>query len=169
MQEEKKGDYENNWGDNKKDVTNEVKNFYEETNFITSRVINQKTTQSSIRYDQNIRVDYTYPFNNNKAKLEIGYKRDYDKMNSDYLAEQLFPVSDWRKIPPSNKYNYYQDVNSLYSQLANQSGKFSYQVGLRFENTYFFADLMITAPTPSPIAQTNPRKFPKKSPASNAS
>ena len=31
----------------------------------------------------------------------------------------------------------------------------------------FFADLMITAPTASPVAQTKPKKFPKKSPTSN--
>ena len=33
----------------------------------------------------------------------------------------------------------------------------------------FFADLMITAPTANPVAQTKPKKFPKKSPVSNES
>ena len=33
----------------------------------------------------------------------------------------------------------------------------------------FFADLIITAPTASPRAQTKPRKFPKRSPASKES
>ena len=33
----------------------------------------------------------------------------------------------------------------------------------------FFADLIMTAPTASPVAQTKPRKFPKKSQASKAS
>ena len=33
----------------------------------------------------------------------------------------------------------------------------------------FLADLMITAPTANPVAQTSPKKFPKKSPASKAS
>ena len=33
----------------------------------------------------------------------------------------------------------------------------------------FFADLIITAPTANPVAQTNPKKFPKRPPLSKAS
>jgi len=121
---------------------NENTNNYNEP----SENLKQRTNQNSERYDQSIRVDYTYPFNENKGKLEIGYKRDYDKMKSNYLAEQ-FGDGRWKRIPPSNKYDYFQDVNSLYTQLANQNGKISYQFGLRFEDTNFFADLIETNET----------------------
>jgi len=123
---------------------NENTNNYNEP----SENLKQRTDQNSERYDQSIRVDYTYPFNENKGKLEIGYKRDYDKMKSNYLAEQLDNANGiWRRIPPSNKYDYFQDVNSLYTQLANQNGDFSYQLGFRFEDTNFFADLIETNQT----------------------
>ena len=131
------------WSDN----TSDSNNLYEETNYNTSRVINQRSTQTSDRYDQSIRLDYVYPFNKEMGKIEFGYKRDYDKMKSDFFAEQLSPSSEWRRIPPSNKYDYYQDVNSLYTQFANQHGNFSYQLGLRYENTDFFANLIETNET----------------------
>ena len=110
--------------------------------------LKQRTNQNSDRYDQSIRIDYTHPFNENKGKLEIGYKRDYDKMNSSYEAEQLFDER-WRVIPPSNTYDYYQDVHALYIQLGNKSGKISYQAGLRYEDTDFFANLIDTDETTS--------------------
>ena len=105
--------------------------------------LNQRTNQQSGRYDENIRADYTFPFNSNKGKLEMGYRRDYDKMNSNYVAEQLFNER-WRIIPPSNTYDYYQDVNAVYLQLGNKSGNLSYQFGIRYEDTDFFANLINT-------------------------
>ena len=74
------------WSDN----VNDNEGTYMQTLPRTNRTVEQRTKEDGDRYDQNIRVDYTYPFNENKGKLEIGYKRDYDKMNSNYLAEQLF-------------------------------------------------------------------------------
>ena len=62
-------------------------------------------------------------------------------MNSDYVAEQQFDER-WRVIPPSNTYDYYQDVNAFYLQIGNQSGKLSYQAGIRYEDTDFFANLI---------------------------
>ena len=76
----------------------------------------------------------------------MGYRKDYDEMNSDYVAEQQFD-GRWRVIPPSNTYDYYQDVNAFYLQIGNQSGKLSYQAGIRYEDTDFFANLINTNET----------------------
>ena len=100
----------------------------------------QRSFQEGSRYDQNIRLDYTYPFNKDNGRIELGYKRDYDEMASDYYAEQLFD-NNWINIPPSNNYDYYQDVNAFYLQAGNKSGKLSYQLGIRFEDTDFYANL----------------------------
>ncbi len=100
----------------------------------------QRSFQEGSRYDQNIRLDYTYPFNKDNGKIELGYKRDYDEMASDYYAEQLFD-NNWINIPPSNNYDYYQDVNAFYLQAGNKSGKLSYQLGIRFEDTDFYANM----------------------------
>ena len=86
------------WSDNNSDNTS----FYDEPN----RNLSQRSFQEGTRYDQSIRLDYTYPFNNNNGKIELGYKREYDKMSSQYYAEQLFDET-WRSIPPSNIYDYY--------------------------------------------------------------
>jgi outer membrane cobalamin receptor len=61
-------------------------------------------------------------------------------MSSNYYAEQLFDDT-WGSIPPSNIYDYYQDVNALYVQAGNKTGKFSYQLGLRYEDTDFYANM----------------------------
>ena len=120
------------WSDNNSDNSS----YYNEP----PRDIRQRSFQDGNRYDQSIRLDYTYPFNDNNGKIEIGYKRDYDRMSSQYYAEQLFDEV-WTNIPPSNIYDYYQDVNALYIQAGNKSGKFSYQLGLRFEDTDFYANM----------------------------
>ena len=120
------------WSDNNSDNSS----YYNEP----PRDIRQRSFQDGNRYDQSIRLDYTYPFNDNNGKIEIGYKRDYDRMSSEYYAEQLFDEV-WTSIPPSNIYDYYQDVNALYIQAGNKSGKFSYQLGLRFEDTDFYANM----------------------------
>ena len=62
--------------------------------------LNQRSFQEGGRYDQNIRVDYNHPINSNKGKIELGYKRDYDRMNSNYYAEQLFDKNKIN-IPPT--------------------------------------------------------------------
>ena len=84
--------------------------------------LSQRSFQEGTRYDQSIRLDYTYPFNNNNGKIELGYKREYDKMSSQYYAEQLFDET-WRSIPPSNIYDYYQDVNAFYVTSGKQVWK----------------------------------------------
>ena len=61
-------------------------------------------------------------------------------MSSIYYAEQLFD-NVWQNIPPSNEYNYYQDVNALYLQAGNKTGNLSYQLGIRFEDTDFYANM----------------------------
>ena len=109
------------------------------SNYNESRLI-QRSFQEGSRYDQSIRVDYNHPFNENKGKIELGYKRDYDRMSSIYYAEQLFD-NVWQNIPPSNEYNYYQDVNALYLQAGNKTGNLSYQLGIRFEDTDFYANM----------------------------
>ena len=120
------------WSDNNSDNTS----YYDEP----TRDLRQRSFQEGTRYDQSIRLDYTYPFNDNNGKIEFGYKRDYDKMSSNYYAEQLFDDT-WGSIPPSNIYDYYQDVNALYVQAGNKTGKFSYQLGLRYEDTDFYANM----------------------------
>ena len=109
------------------------------SNYNQSRII-QRSFQEGSRYDQSIRVDYNHPFNENKGKIELGFKRDYDRMSSIYYAEQLFD-NVWQNIPPSNEYNYYQDVNALYLQAGNKTGNLSYQLGIRFEDTDFYANM----------------------------
>ena len=118
------------WSDN----DSENSSYYKEPR------LEQRSFQEGSRYDQNIRVDYTHPINDNNGKIELGYKRDYDRMASDYYAEQLFD-NNWINIPPTNNYDYYQDVNAFYLQAGNKTGNLSYQLGIRFEDTDFYANM----------------------------
>ena len=112
----------------------------ENSSYYNEPRLEQRSFQEGSRYDQNIRVDYTHPINDNNGKIELGYKRDYDRMASDYYAEQLFD-NNWINIPPTNNYDYYQDVNAFYLQAGNKTGNLSYQLGIRFEDTDFYANM----------------------------
>ena len=118
------------WSDN---ISNNTGDYKESV-----RDLLQDSRSDGNRYDQNIRVDYTHPINDNKGKIELGYKRDYDKMSNNYNAGQWFDDSNYRTIL-SNVYDYYQDVNAFYVQAGNKTGKFSYQIGVRYEDTDFYA------------------------------
>ena len=118
------------WSDN---ISNNTGDYKESV-----RDLLQNSRSEGNRYDQNIRVDYTHPINDNKGKIELGYKRDYDKMSNNYNAGQWFDDSNYRTIL-SNVYDYYQDVNAFYVQAGNKTGKFSYQIGVRYEDTDFYA------------------------------
>ena len=112
----------------------------ENSSYYNEPRLEQRSFQEGSRYDQNIRVDYTHPINDKNGKIELGYKRDYDRMASDYYAEQLFD-NNWINIPPTNNYDYYQDVNAFYLQAGNKTGNLSYQLGIRFEDTDFYANM----------------------------
>ena len=78
--------------------------------------------------------DYVYPFNNN-TELEFGYRGRFLERETDYdvsfLESSIF-ISDKGL---SNIFNYKESINSVYSQFGKKIDKFSFLLGLRYENS----------------------------------
>ena len=79
-------------------------------------------------------LDYVYPFNNN-TELEFGYRGRFLERETDYdvsLLENSVFISDKGL---SNIFNYKESINSIYSQFGKKIDKFSFLLGLRYENS----------------------------------
>ncbi|HEX8427086.1 TonB-dependent receptor domain-containing protein [Hymenobacter sp.] len=75
-------------------------------------------------------VDYVRPFGE-KGRLETGAKSVWRQYDSDYQ----FSSSEQLIFDPSNRFVYKELVQAAYGTYGNAAGKFSYQGGLRVEQT----------------------------------
>ncbi len=93
-------------------------------------------TQLENQNEYLIQADYVRPIGEN-AQFEAGYRGNFEKTTTDYLlTEQLAAGGAFvRNDSLSNVFTYEENVNALYSQYGNKFGKFSFLLGLRFEDT----------------------------------
>ena len=71
-------------------------------------------------------TDYVLPIGEN-GRFEAGYRGSFSSNLTDF---SVTPISDF-----SNKLEYVEDVNAFYTQYGSKYNKFSYFVGLRFEDS----------------------------------
>lgn len=87
-------------------------------------------------------TDYVQPVGE-AGQFEIGYRGDFNKLDSDYdvefispTEEELFPnIDDEFATNPSNVLDYKETINAFYTQYGSKFGKFSFLSGLRYETT----------------------------------
>jgi len=81
-------------------------------------------------------TDYVLPIGEN-AQFEAGYRGSFEETVTDYtLLEENGTSGNFTKNDSlSNIFTYNENVNAVYSQYGNKFGKFSFLLGLRFENT----------------------------------
>ena len=93
-------------------------------------------TQQEDQNEYLIQADYVRPIGEN-AQFEAGYRGTFETTTTDYLlTEQLIAGGPFvRNDSLSNVFTYEENVNALYSQYGNKFGKFSFLLGLRFEDT----------------------------------
>ncbi|GAB3657441.1 TonB-dependent receptor [Hymenobacter agri] len=86
-------------------------------------------------------LDYVRPVGE-KGRYELGAKSISRRSDDDY---QFFsqPALAYN---PSNRFIYHELIQSAYGTYANAAGAFTYQLGLRLEQTNTRGDLMATAP-----------------------
>jgi hypothetical protein len=86
--------------------------------------------------NQSLKVDFEWPFNKNTS-LDLGAKTSFSKINNDLLFEDRVTENVWVKDPKiSNLFKYNENINALYAILNRTiNTKWSYQLGLRVENT----------------------------------
>lgn len=104
---------------------------------------NQRSFSDEIYREVRIDADYERPLGEN-AKLEAGYRSNFDWMDNDYVVEEL-QNGEWvtpeENIGISDNFTYFENVNALYSMYSGEAGSFTYQLGLRAENTRIQTEL----------------------------
>ncbi len=114
---------------------------YEESDEVEESLIVQNGFDSeSVRTAEDQRrvffqTDYVQPVGK-AGSFEIGYRGDFNKLNSDYDVEFISPTEEELGVTnPSNVLDYKQTINAFYTQYGNKFGKFSFLSGLRYETT----------------------------------
>ncbi|NVK52668.1 MAG: TonB-dependent receptor [Flavobacteriaceae bacterium] len=98
------------------------------------------TLRNSVR--KLLQIDYVFP-KEDGSQIELGYKADLDKTNSDYKNNPAIPYSN-PKLDPSNNLDFEQNIYALYSQYGKKINRFSYLLGLRAELTEQNINLLTT-------------------------
>ncbi|MUH34527.1 TonB-dependent receptor [Zobellia amurskyensis] len=91
--------------------------------------------QNEIEDEYLVQADYVLPLGD--AQFEAGYRGTFEREITDYKLDSLnrstgqFVTNE----DLTNKFEYQENVNAVYTQYGNKFGKFSFLAGLRLENT----------------------------------
>jgi outer membrane receptor for ferrienterochelin and colicins len=92
-----------------------------------------------------IQTDYVLPFGKGN-QFEAGYKGEFSNLTNDYLVADV--DSNGNTIPNpnlSNTLEYKEYINALYTQYGFKKNKFSYLLGLRWENSNIEVNQLVTS------------------------
>ncbi len=82
-----------------------------------------------------LQSDYVVPVGES-GQFELGYRGDFNKLNTDYDVVFISPTIDELGIMnPSNVLDYKETINAVYTQFGTKIKKFSFLSGLRYEST----------------------------------
>lgn len=103
----------------------------------------QRTFSEESYRELRIDSDYERPVGE-EGKFEAGFLLNFDWLDNDYLSEEK--VNDAWTTPGdgtnvSQNFTYMENVNALYSAYSGAAGDFTYQLGVRMENTRIKTEL----------------------------
>ncbi|MBL4754796.1 MAG: TonB-dependent receptor [Flavobacteriales bacterium] len=103
----------------------------------------QRTNDLKVQNNLVIQADYIHPLNET-AKLEFGYKSGIQHRDLDFKVEELNDTSQaWFNLAAiSNHFIYDEAIHAVYGIYSNKIKDFSYQVGLRAEQTFVTSTLL---------------------------
>lgn len=109
----------------------------------TGNPLNQRTFSDEVYREMRFDTDYERPLGNN-GRLEAGMRLNFDWMDNDYSIEEQqngqWVVPD-NNLGISDNFTFFENVNALYTTLSGETGKFTYQAGVRAENTRIQTEL----------------------------
>ena len=122
-----------------------------ESSIITDYVIGQesnKTIESTKNFQTQSRdlfqADYVLPLRE-KSQFEAGYKGDFNTLLTDYNVGNLDSNGNYTSNENlTNKLDYKEKINAFYTQFGSKINKFSYLLGLRYENSNIDINLLTT-------------------------
>ena len=106
---------------------NEFATIYDQILDDPASLTTQGTSNKNKQQRNLIQTDYVLPIGKN-GRFEAGYRGSFQKNLTDFVVT---PVSDF-----SNTLEYVENVNALYTQYGSKINKFSYFLGLRFEDSH---------------------------------
>ncbi len=91
--------------------------------------------QNEIEDEYLVQADYVLPLGD--AQFEAGYRGTFEREITDYKLDSLNRSTGQYVTNEdlTNKFEYQENVNAVYTQYGNKFGKFSFLAGLRLENT----------------------------------
>lgn len=99
-----------------------------------------------------LQMDYVKPFAT-KGKVETGLRTSFREMENDYLVQEKDETGNFVTIPGlDNIFLYNENILAAYGIVGNETGKWSYQGGLRAEHTVVETILVETN-------DNNPREY----------
>jgi outer membrane receptor protein involved in Fe transport len=112
---------------------------------IITSSITEKTSNMQTQNRNMIQSDYVLPFG--KAnQFEFGYKGDFNKLFTEYKVGSVDLVSGTYTPNPqyTNTLDYKETVNALYAQFGTKVNKFSFLLGLRWEDSKIEINQLVT-------------------------
>ncbi len=102
---------------------------------LLTRYLSEKATTDEVQKSELFKIDYVLPIKKD-GQFEFGFRRSNQHQNIDYLAENEDSNGDFiNDINLSNNLLYNEKVNAFYSQYGNKKNKFSFLLGLRYEES----------------------------------
>lgn len=131
-------DYENKFnGDRHKleaDASFDLSNENAQTKIMRNAAPLQRSEDTELERDLRINAHYKRPLGE-KGKLEVGLRTNAEWMDTGYSVDSL-SSGNWVPQPAySQNFLYTENINAAFLILGGEFGKFSGQVGVRFENT----------------------------------
>ncbi|WP_340103813.1 outer membrane beta-barrel family protein [Rhodohalobacter sp. 8-1] len=104
---------------------------------------NQRTFSDEEYSELRIDSDYERPLGDN-GRFEAGFRINLDWLDNNYRAQELIN-GNWTTpvegMGLSENFTFFENVNALYSIYSGESGDFTYNMGLRLENTRIKTEL----------------------------
>jgi len=126
-------------------------NLDDDNSTITDYVLGQESLakqESTLNYQTQKRnlfqSDYVLPIGKN-SQFEAGYKGDFNELLTDFRVGNIDGSGNY--IPNANytnKLDYKEKINALYTQFGSKINKFSYLLGLRYEDSNIDINLLTT-------------------------
>lgn len=122
-----------------------------DSSIITDYVVGQEnlaTKESTKNFQtQNrnlIQSDYVLPLGK-KSQFEAGYKGDFNELITDYNVGNIDNSGNYiPNLNYTNKLDYKEKINALYTQFGSKINKFSYLLGIRYEDSNIDINLLTT-------------------------
>ncbi|MDA7717503.1 TonB-dependent receptor [Flavobacteriaceae bacterium] len=102
---------------------------------VFTKYLSEKVNTDEIQESELFKIDYVLPIKKD-GQFELGFRRSNQYQDIDYLAENEDLNGNFiNDLNLSNTLIYNEKVNAFYTQYGNKKNKFSFLLGLRYEES----------------------------------